>query len=84
MSSDLSEDERREIFRLLATGQDVNESREMIAEVHGLTDEEVTEIEREGVANGWPPLWPRAAQSASPFPWGDRGRVPEACGGYVT
>lgn len=60
MLGPLSEDQRREIFRVLVTAQDmdmsVDESRQMVAEIHGLTADEVIEIEREGLRAGWPPL----------------------------
>jgi hypothetical protein len=61
-SSTLSEDERREIFKLLVTAQDcdmtVAESRQMVVEMHGLTEKQVINIEKEGMAKKWPPLHP--------------------------
>ena len=47
-------------FRLLVTGQDlemtVAESRQMVMDMFGLTEVEVIEVEREGMACQWPPL----------------------------
>ena len=54
------EERRREIFRALVDlqdhGQGVAASRQLIAERFGLSDEQVREIEREGLDRQWPPL----------------------------
>ena len=51
---------RREIFRLLVTAQDlemtVAESRHMLVNMWGLSEVQVIQIEREGLACKWPPL----------------------------
>ena len=56
----LSESRRRDIFRLLVTGQDygmsVIESRQMASETSGVALSQVVQIEHEGMANKWPPL----------------------------
>jgi len=56
----LPEARRRKAFRLLVTGQDlemtVAESRQMVMDMFGLTEVEVIEVEREGMACQWPPL----------------------------
>ena len=58
--TDPDEDVLRAIFRALVELQDagtpVAESRRVVAERFDLTEEAVKEIEREGVANDWPPL----------------------------
>jgi hypothetical protein len=60
MSDHLSEPVRREIFSALVDAQDqempVAESRCEIARRFGVTDEELREIEREGLENDWPPF----------------------------
>jgi hypothetical protein len=47
-------------FKLLVVAQDldmtVDESRTMVAELLGLTDAEICQVEREGIGRGWPPL----------------------------
>jgi hypothetical protein len=47
-------------FRLLVVAQDLDmgvaESREMVREMFGLTDAEVSQVEQEGIRRGWPPL----------------------------
>jgi hypothetical protein len=54
------QDNRRMIFRALVEAQDegltVSASRTAIAERYSVTEEDVKEIEREGLANQWPPL----------------------------
>jgi hypothetical protein len=56
----LSEERRKEIFLALVELQDqelsVAKSRQVIAERFGLSDENLRDIEREGLDNGWPPL----------------------------
>jgi hypothetical protein len=56
----LSEDQRREIFRILITGQDLDmslaESRQMVMEMYRLNEAQVLKIEQEGMDAGWPPL----------------------------
>jgi hypothetical protein len=55
-----SELHRKEIFLALVTAQDqempVAQSRREIAQRFGITEAEVTSIEREGLDNNWPPL----------------------------
>ena len=57
---DLPEPQRKEIFLALVDAQDhempVAESRKAIAERFGITDKQVSAIEREGLDNEWPPL----------------------------
>jgi hypothetical protein len=54
------DDLRREVFLALVEAQDrgvaVPESRRRVAADFGLSERQVGEIEREGVANDWPPL----------------------------
>jgi hypothetical protein len=56
----LSESCRREIFRLLVTGQDLDmsvpESRRMVMDLHQVTERLVIEIEMEGIRRCWLPL----------------------------
>jgi hypothetical protein len=51
---------RRKIFELLVVAQDlemtVPESYEMIADRFGLSERQIQQIEREGLAGNWPPL----------------------------
>jgi hypothetical protein len=58
--SRLSDKQRREAFRVLVLSQDmgtsVEDSRQMMAETFGLDEAQVLEIEKEGIAAGWPPL----------------------------
>jgi DNA-directed RNA polymerase sigma subunit (sigma70/sigma32) len=57
---ELSEEQRKEIFRELVDAQDhdhsVKESRKIIGERYGLSDEDIRHIEREGLEGEWPPL----------------------------
>ena len=54
------EPRRREAFRALVEAQDggtpVAESRRKVAERFALTEEQVRQIEREGLDQNWPPL----------------------------
>ena len=56
----LPEDRRKEIFEALVDAQDhevpVKESRRLIAQRYGLSENQVWQIEREGMDNDWPPL----------------------------
>jgi hypothetical protein len=56
----IGEEGRRAVFRLLVLGQDmgmtVAESRQMCCDRFSITEEEVRQIEREGVKDTWPPL----------------------------
>ena len=58
--SALAEPHRREVFLALVHAQDqempVPQSRLVIAERFGLSEEAVRQIEREGLDNNWPPL----------------------------
>lgn len=53
-------DPRKDIFRAVVEAQDggmaVAASRAAVAEQFGVTEDEVRDIEREGLAGGWPPL----------------------------
>ena len=55
-----AEARRKAIFRLLVLGHDhamsVAESRAMVRDRFGVSDDAVRRIEREGIAGGWPPL----------------------------
>ena len=55
-----AEDRRREIFRALVEAQDegagVARSRTLVADRFGLSQEQVRDIEREGLQAEWPPL----------------------------
>jgi hypothetical protein len=56
----ISEAMRREMFKVLVTGQDldmsVEESRQMIADTYRLTLDDIIDIEKEGMRKRWPPL----------------------------
>jgi hypothetical protein len=56
----LSEDRRKEIFLALVDAQDhemsVAQSRKMMAQRFGVSESQVRQIEREGLAQQWPPL----------------------------
>ena len=56
----LTESRRKEIFLALVDAQDhemtVAQSRKLIAERFGLHENQVRDIEREGLDNQWPPL----------------------------
>lgn len=60
MSENLSEDRRKELFLALVDAQDhdmdVAASRKLVAERFGVSEEEVRQIEREGLDRDWPPL----------------------------
>lgn len=51
---------RREIFRALVESQDrgvpVAESKELVADAFDVTEDQVQEIEDEGLEKQWPPL----------------------------
>jgi hypothetical protein len=56
----LSEDRRKDIFRVLVEARDggtsVAESRGRVAQQFDVSEQEVRRIEREGLDKGWPPL----------------------------
>jgi hypothetical protein len=56
----LPEERRKEIFLALVDAQDravgVAQSRKLIAEQFGLSENQVVQIEREGLDSQWPPL----------------------------
>jgi hypothetical protein len=58
--SPIPEVRRKEIFLALVEAQDhemtVAQSREAVARQFGVSEEEVREIEREGLDRQWPPL----------------------------
>ena len=60
MGEHLSETRRQEIFLALVDAQDhemsVSQSRKLVAEQFGVTENEVRSIEREGLERKWPPL----------------------------
>lgn len=53
-------EQRRAIFRALLdaqdAGQSVSESRAAVAGQFGVSEEQVKEVEREGIDQQWPPL----------------------------
>jgi len=59
-SQELSENRRKEIFFALVEAQDqrmdVAGSRRLIVERFGVSENQVRQIEREGMDNQWPPL----------------------------
>jgi hypothetical protein len=59
-NTEMSEEQRKGIFLALVEAQDKNvgvrESRQLIAGHFGLSENEVRQIEREGLDAGWPPL----------------------------
>lgn len=58
--SEISLEQRQMIFKTLVEVQDggmsATESRSAIAKQFSVTEQQVKEIEREGLANQWPPL----------------------------
>src|SRR5262245_22560785 len=56
----LPEEGRKEIFQALVEAQDqevgVAQSRRLVAERFGISEEQVRQIEREGLDHQWPPL----------------------------
>ena len=56
----LTETRRKEIFLALVDAQDhemnVSQSRQLIAEKFGVTEDEIRQIERDGLEGQWPPL----------------------------
>jgi len=56
----ITESRRKEIFLALVEAQDqemtVAQSRRLIAERFGLHENQIRDIEREGLDNQWPPL----------------------------
>ena len=59
-STDLPEERRKEIFLALVEAQDqemsVSQSRRVISQRFGVTEDIVRRIEREGLEGHWPPL----------------------------
>lgn len=59
-TADIPVERRQSIFRALVESQDgglnVIASRAEVARQFSVTEEQVKEIEREGLANQWPPL----------------------------
>jgi hypothetical protein len=57
---EILEERRREIFRALVDVQDqavgVARSRKLVAERFGVSEQQVRDIEREGLEGEWPPL----------------------------
>jgi hypothetical protein len=60
MESQLAEAQRKEIFEALVDAQDheltVAQSRQFIAARFGVTEDQVRQVEREGLDRLWPPL----------------------------
>lgn len=60
MSEELSEDQKKEVFRELVEAQDggvpVPQSRKQMAEKFSVTEDDVRAIEKNGIAQNWPPL----------------------------
>jgi hypothetical protein len=58
--ADLPEPRRREIFQALVDAQDramtVAQSRKLIAERFAVSEDQIRQIEREGLNGEWPPL----------------------------
>ncbi len=56
----LSQEERMQVFLALVEAQDgettVAQSRQAVAERFGVTEQQVRQIEREGLDGNWPPL----------------------------
>ena len=56
----LPEERRKELFLALVDAQDhdmpVAQSRKAIAQRFGVSEDQVRQIEREGLDNNWPPL----------------------------
>jgi hypothetical protein len=56
----LPESRRKEIFQALVDGQDhdltVPQSRKLVAERFGVSEQQIRQIEREGLDGQWPPL----------------------------
>ena len=56
----LSDERRQEIFFALVTAQDqsmdVAQSRQYVAQHYGVKEDDVRQIEREGIDKNWPPL----------------------------
>jgi hypothetical protein len=55
-----SEDRRKEVFLALVNAQDqaldVSESRRVVVQRFGLSENQIRQIEREGLDQQWPPL----------------------------
>jgi len=60
MTETVDEDQRKEVFRVLVELQDggstADQSRSQVAEQFSMSVRDVQAIEREGIANQWPPL----------------------------
>jgi DNA-directed RNA polymerase sigma subunit (sigma70/sigma32) len=60
MTQHLPEDQRKEIFLALMDAQDhdltAEQARKVVATRFGVSENQVRQIEREGLDNGWPPL----------------------------
>ncbi|HYV38990.1 MAG TPA: hypothetical protein VE988_25115 [Gemmataceae bacterium] len=56
----MSEDRRKEVFFALVDAQDhdmdVAQSRRTLVQRFGITENQIKQIEREGMDNQWPPL----------------------------
>jgi hypothetical protein len=56
----LSEDQRKDVFLALVEAQDneveVAQSRKLVAQRFEISENQVRQIEREGLDRGWPPL----------------------------
>jgi hypothetical protein len=66
MAQQVPEPQRKEIFLALVDAQDqempVSVSRRVVAERFGVSEDQVRQIEREGLDNDWPPLQGPAAE----------------------
>ena len=82
---DLPEPRRREIFRMLVGGQDlqmgVAESSRMVCEHFGVNEGLVRQIEEEGLEGRWPP--PRRPATRRRLPPGSVSRPREPAAGLV-
>ncbi len=81
MTSQLADDKKKELFRLLVETQDsgatVVASRQKMADQFGLSVPDVVQVEREGIANNWPPL---DISFASPELLADQATTPPGTG----
>jgi hypothetical protein len=59
-SQELAENLRKKIFLALVSAQDqdleVGQSRKLMVQRFGVSENQVLQIEREGIDNQWPPL----------------------------
>ena len=60
MTEQLTDERRKEIFLALVQAQDndmtVSQSRRLVSSRFGVTENQIVQIEREGLDQQWPPL----------------------------